>query len=508
MAENTAGIGTALAEGTQARPYSGTPITNAVKFGIQSEIKRQATEAAAEAKRQKALAQLQKMKTLKGSPLHPLLQSGAETMGSKIYDEYVSNINDPIAQSGTEQTWENFKNEGLGIDAQVRKDASIAAAADYVMNPKVRKALNSYSKEDARKAADSYDDIDKIIDYGDVTITDHPVFGKIVGLNRAQKTIDFNNEWDILAKRNLESQPAEYVSAVNGDQTRLMYKTTPSPEVAKRQLDIFFNEKPDAVHNAIYKNEGTYNYTRKYVQDAVNKDPSILEDGGKMATLLKNAAIEISAPSYYSNLENKYTIVSKPNTDSFTFTDSGITNKKKETVMAKTPLSPSILTAMYDANTNPEAHKKASEEATAMTNAHRKLDGLTIRINQVTDLGGGQSVESGKFANVFLNPHTQKPYMVVTDNTNFDGMSFEGAKFVEVTPDVYKKLLVASKLPEKIFKKGFEKYTKTTYNPKTQEMELIKTPIVPQKTAKQIWEEKHPNATTREKLEASKRNYQ
>ena len=159
-------IGTALAEGTNASGYRGSPITNAIQFSIQNELKKQAKEAEREAERNKLLEKAQKFKTIKSSPLHPMLQSGASKFGEQVQNSMIGSMGDKQALSELEFAFDNFKNEALGIDQQIKADAQKASSYGYVMNPKLRGSLGAYTKEQARAIADSYDDIDRIIDFG------------------------------------------------------------------------------------------------------------------------------------------------------------------------------------------------------------------------------------------------------------------------------------------------------------------------------------------------------
>jgi hypothetical protein len=187
MAENTAGIGTALAEGTQARPYSGTPITNAVKFGIQSEIKRQATEAAAQAKRQKDLEQLDKkivVDTAKvGSRWLPRIQNYTKEAIHAAYDAQSKGDNQALTEILSSVKLLNDTHEVMA-----------ASENDVLRNrgtirPKfVNDILTSKSNEQDNQAAQGYDPY--IHDY--VKVTDTPLGGKTFQYNYYPKDIDLN----------------------------------------------------------------------------------------------------------------------------------------------------------------------------------------------------------------------------------------------------------------------------------------------------------------------------
>jgi hypothetical protein len=187
MVENTAGIGNALAEGTQARPYSGTPITSAVKFGIQNEIKRQAAEAAAQAKRQKDLEQLDKkivVDTAKvGSRWLPRIQDYTKQAIRGAYDAQSKGDNQSLTEILSSVKLMNDTHELMSAsENDVLKNRG-------TIRPRfVNDILTSTSNEQDNQAAQGYDPL--IHDF--VKVTDTPLGGKTFQYNYYPKDIDLN----------------------------------------------------------------------------------------------------------------------------------------------------------------------------------------------------------------------------------------------------------------------------------------------------------------------------
>ncbi len=155
MAENigTANLGEALGLGTNATPYRGTPLTTAVKNNQDNELHKALTQAQAEARRQKALEQLNTKFVLSPPSLSQRWSKRGQDIARKGVEEHFLNTGNLENQSMNEISTRQV----LGTMAEIDNMEQGVFRANVPKPKFIRELSQSVDVESDIKASKDYD---------------------------------------------------------------------------------------------------------------------------------------------------------------------------------------------------------------------------------------------------------------------------------------------------------------------------------------------------------------
>lgn len=308
MVDTTAGIGEALALGTQATPYKGTPITDSAQLYVKGELARQLKQAESDAAAKKQLEMLSKAKTYKLANVMPIFQSTIRAIGDKAVNEMGMSTHMQGVLTAKQMADEEVA-PVIAANENIKILRTKAVNPNILTPDKIRGVVTASTEKEAKKRAAEYDTIDGIRDLGHAGMEETTWGFKLPYSYSDVPKYDMVRKIDEWNRQLVNSESPRMKGFVSGDpQNKLYVQKAPEGVIREYAADIV-NSDANVIDNVLNQYDKEW---RKIAENAIKADPTIAEDFNKQSSLRVIAATKLLGDQMVDNARAKYTTKGVP----------------------------------------------------------------------------------------------------------------------------------------------------------------------------------------------------